>query len=471
MSEIVFDSASETARRIRSREISAVEVVEMHLARIDEVNPSLNAVVTRCDEMALARAREADAELAKGKTPGPLHGVPLTIKDAFDTAGVRSTGGTKGRASYIPPTNAPAVERLLAAGAILIGKTNTPELTLFYDTDNLVFGKTFNPYDLSCSPGGSSGGSAAIVAAGGSPLDLGSDTGGSIRLPVHFCGVSGIKPTTGRVPKSGQVVPGGLPVDPLSQVGPIARFVEDLALVLPIISGVDWKDSSVVPMPLGDPRAVRIDDLRIAYYTDNGIVAASSEVAAVVRDCARVAAELGAKATEARPPGIEKSRELFRRIFGTDGGAWVRRILERVGTKELYPFLKWTDKRDDAPEETASAFTALLEEWELFRSGMLGFLRQYDVILAPVHACAALPHGELTSPERSPAFSYSQTYNLTGWPSVVVRAGTSGRGLPIGVQVVAQPWQEHVALAVAKRIEESLGGWQRPPAYPAQPGK
>jgi amidase len=471
MSEVIFDSVSEIARRIRDREISAVEVVEMHLARIDAVNPSLNAVVTRCDEMALQRAKEADAALAKAKPLGPLHGLPLTVKDAFDTAGVRSTGGTKGRENYVPSTNAPTVERLLAAGAILIGKTNTPELTLFYDTDNLVFGKTFNPYDLSCSPGGSSGGSAAIVAAGGSPLDLGSDTGGSIRLPVHFCGVSGIKPTTGRVPKSGQVVPGGLPVDPLSQVGPITRFVDDLALVLPIISGVDWKDSSVVPMPLGDPHAVRIDDLRVAYYTDNGIVAASPEVAEVVRDCARVVAEQGAKVTEACPPGIEKSRDLFRRIFGTDGGAWVRRIFAELGTSEVYPFLRWTDKRDDAPEEPASAFTALLREWEQFRSGMLGFLQGYEVILAPVHAYAALPHGDLTSPERSPAFSYSQTYNLTGWPSVVVRAGTSAQGLPIGVQVVARPWQEHVALAVARRIEEALGGWQAPPAFPAQPGK
>ena len=194
MNDVIFASASALTRRIRARELSAVEVVEMHLARIDAVNPSLNAVVTRCDARALERAKQADALLAKDQTLGPLHGLPITIKDAFDTAEVRSTGGTQGRANYIPSQNATAVARLLSAGAILMGKTNTPELTLFYDTDNVLFGKTFNPYDLSLSPGGSSGGSAAIVAAGGSPLDLGSDTGGSIRLPAHFCGVAGIKP-------------------------------------------------------------------------------------------------------------------------------------------------------------------------------------------------------------------------------------------------------------------------------------
>jgi amidase len=466
-----FASASELARRIRKRDISAVEVVEMHLARIDAVNPSLNAVVSRCDEMALERARKADQALARGEAPGPLHGLPITIKDAFDTAGVRSTGGTLGRADYIAPENATAVGRMLAAGAILIGKTNTPELTLYYDTDNLLFGETFNPYDVSLSPGGSSGGSAAIVAAGGSPLDLGSDTGGSIRLPAHFCGVAGIKPTAGRVSRNGFILPAGVPVDPLTQVGPIARLVEDLALVLPIISGVDWKDSAVVPMPCGALDEVCIGNLHIAFYTDNGDVAVSPEVAAVVRDCARVVAEQGARVTEARPPAIEQSRSLFVRFFETDGGAWMRRTLQRLGTRETYPFLKWTERRDDAPEATASAFTALLQEWEQFRRDMMGFFQNYDVILAPVHTSTALPHGELTSAARSPAFSYAQTYNLTGWPSVVVRAGTSERGLPIGVQAVARPWQEHVALAVARLIEEALGGWQVPPAFPVQPGR
>ena len=414
MNDVIFASASALTRRIRARELSAVEVVEMHLARIDAVNPSLNAVVTRCDARALARAKQADVRLAKGQMLGPLHGLPMTIKDAFDTAEVRSTGGTQGRANYIPSQNATAVERLLSAGAILVGKTNTPELTLFYDTDNVLFGKTFNPYDLSLSPGGSSGGSAAIVAAGGSSLDLGSDTGGSIRLPAHFCGVAGIKPTAGRIPRTGFIVPGGMPVDALTQVGPIARFVEDLALVLPILSGVDWQDSAVVPMPFGDPDAISMPDLRIAFYTDNGDVAASPEVSSVVRDCVRVVAARGATVTEACPSVMAQSRRLFGRIFSTDGGAWIRRLLDKLGTQEIYPFLHWTDQHDDAPEATAAAFTALMAEWEQFRRRMLAFLQHYDVMLAPVHAYPALAHGELTSDEKSPAFSYAQPYNLTG---------------------------------------------------------
>lgn len=462
MTELIFEPASEVARRIRNREISAVEVTERHLARIDVVNSAINAVVTRCDDLALERAKEADAALRGGGTIGPLHGVPITMKDAFDTAGIRSTGATKGRVSHVPATNATVVQRLLDAGAILIGKTNTSELTLFYDTDNLLFGKTLNPYDLSRSPGGSSGGSAAIVAAGGSALDVGSDTGGSIRLPAHFCGVAGLKPTAGRVPGTGLIVPGGVPVAPLTQVGPIARYVEDLALVLPIISGIDGRDPRGTPMDPAGPGAVNIERLKIAFYTDNGEVAASSDVAEVVRRCARVLAACGAEVDEDRPDGLEHARSLFRRFFNTDGGAWARDILDELGTTQVSPYLEWASRGDESREAAASAFRSLHDDWCRFRRDMLAFMRRYDVILAPVHANAALPHGELTSAENSPGFSFSQAYNLTGWPSVVVRAGTSRHGLPIGIQVVAKPWKESVAFAVARRVELALGGWQRP---------
>jgi amidase len=255
MHDVIYASATTLARAIRAKEISSVEVVQAFLERIAAVNPALNAVVQLRAEAALAEARAADAALAHGQIMGPLHGVPMTIKDSLDTAGVITTGGTTGRATYVPAQDATVVARLRAAGAILLGKTNTPELTLWGETDNLVYGRTNNPYDLTRTPGGSSGGAAAIIAAGGSPLDIGSDTRGSIRLPAHFTGIAGIKPTSGRVPRTGHIVPWGLgAVDALTQLGPLARYVEDLVLILPLICGPDWQDPAMVPMPLGDPR-------------------------------------------------------------------------------------------------------------------------------------------------------------------------------------------------------------------------
>src|SRR5262245_57980307 len=232
---LIYASATALAQAIRSKKVSSEEVVNAYLQRIEAVNPQLNAVVQLTADTALKQAREADAALARGDSKGPLHGVPMTIKDSFDTAGVISTGGTKGRALFLPSQDAAAVARLRQAGAILMGKTNTPELTLSFETDNLIYGRTNNPYDLSRTPGGSSGGAAAIIAAGGSPLDLGSDLGGSIRLPSHFCGIAGIKPTSGRVPRTGHIPSFDIgPLEAWMQVGPMARFVEDLILTLPI---------------------------------------------------------------------------------------------------------------------------------------------------------------------------------------------------------------------------------------------
>jgi amidase len=218
--ELIYASATVLAQAIRSKKVSAVEVVNAYLQRIEEVNPTLNAVVQLTADAARAQAREADAAQARGEGKGPLHGVPITIKDMIETAGVICTSGTKGRASCVPPRDATIVARMHAAGAIILGKTNTPELGVAPETDNLVYGRTNNPYDLSRTPGGSSGGEGAITAAGGSPLGLGSDGGGSIRIPAHCCGIVGIKPTSGRVPRTGHFPGPGGPMDSLWQVGP-----------------------------------------------------------------------------------------------------------------------------------------------------------------------------------------------------------------------------------------------------------
>jgi amidase len=298
MRELIYASATELAEAIRVKEVSSLEVVNAYLKRIEAVNPRLNAVVQVTADAARDKARAADTALARGDIWGPLHGVPMTIKDSLDTAGVISTGGTQGRQSFIPTQDATVVARLRAAGAILLGKTNTPELTLSIETDNLVYGRTNNPYDTSCTPGGSSGGAAAIVAAGGSPLDMGSDTGGSIRQPAHFCGITGIKPTSGRVPRTGHIISFDMgAMDMMTQIGPVARFVEDLILTLPIIAGVDWRDPAVVPMPLGDPAAVELNSLRVAFYTDNGVAAPTPETVDVVRNAATVLSDAGAPPT------------------------------------------------------------------------------------------------------------------------------------------------------------------------------
>jgi amidase len=457
MQNIIFASVTELARAIRSRQVSSVEAVKAHLDRIETLNPKLNAVVQLSAQAALKEASEADQALARNELKGPLCGVPMTIKDSFDTAGVVSTWGTQGRVNTIPDQDATVVARLKAAGAILMGKTNTPELTLSYETDNLIYGRTNNPYNLERTSGGSSGGAAAIVAAGGSPFDIGTDTGGSIRLPSHFCGVTGIRPTSGRVPRTGHAIsPGGL-LDSLTQVGPIARYVEDLTLLLPLIAGPNGRDPFVAPVPLGDPEDVVLKGLRGTFYVDNGIQTPIPEIEEAVQLSAKALSEAGVRCEEARPPGIEESLELYTGLFNWDGGAWIRLILERAGTSLDQTSLRHVHAATSA---SASDVTRLVDRWDRFRKSMLAFMSAYDVMITPVNAYQAIPHG--TQVDRLGGFSYTMTFNLTGWPAAVVRVGTARDGLPIGVQIISKPWKEDVALAIAQYLERALGGWQQP---------
>ena len=297
-----------------------------------------------------------------------------------------------------------------------------------------------------------------LRAAGGSAFDVGSDTGGSIRLPAHFCGVAGIKPTSGRVPRTGHSPAFEGILERLTQLGPIARYVEDLDLLLPIISGIDWRDPSIVPMPLHEARAVDVSGLRVAFHVDNGIAPPTPEIAAVARDVARLLEDAGAAVEETLPAGIERTREISDKLYG-DGGDSVRRWLRAAGTKEPHSFLDWAFA---SPALSTAEFVVGLEEWDLFRSDMLAFMEDYDAILCPVNAQPAMPHGEAHQQENFGAFSYTETYNLTGWPGGVVRAGATQEGLPIGVQVVARPWREDVVLALLRVIEEARGGWQPP---------
>lgn len=455
MNAIPYCSAQKLATAIQKKEISSKEAVNACLERINHVNPKLNAVVQIAAQQALKAAENADDTLAGGKISGPLHGLPMTIKDSLDTAGIISTGGTLGRKSYIPSQDAAVVARLRAAGAILLGKTNTPEFTLSYETDNLVYGQTRNPYHLSYSPGGSSGGAAAIVSAGGSAFDIGSDYGGSLRYPSHCCGITTIKPTSGRVPRTGHILPFGGLLDSFQQIGPMARCVQDLQMILPLIIGPDGIDPSIVPMPMGNPETVDLKSLRFTFHTDNGIVSPDSDTIKVIRNAAAILENDGMQIEAVKPAGIEQAHDIAQELWAADGGASIERLLKEAGTREhTIPWLGM------APPLEASELDALIVRWYRFRSTMLSFFNHHDLIICPVNAYPAQPHGTLGKDLQ--AFSYTSAYNLTGWPAAVIRGGTSHDGLPIGVQIIAKPWREDVALAVAAHLEEALGPFPCP---------
>ncbi len=457
----MFQSAASIARAIHEREVTSAEVVDEHLARIDEVNPSLNAVVVDNAERARADARAADQALQAGDLKGPLHGVPVTIKDCFDVAGLVTTGGTLGRAGLVAHSDATAVARLRAAGAVILGKTNCPEFCLAFETDNLVFGRTNNPYDETRVAGGSSGGEGAILAAGGSPLGLGTDGGGSIRVPSHCNGTAGLKPTTGRIPTTGAWPPFAGILEPTNAAGPMARFVEDLILALPVLAGPDGHDPVAIAMPVLDPDEVDLAGLRIAVHTDDGIVTPESAVIDAVNAAASALSDAGAAMTEARPTGIEKAPDLFMGIYASDRAKIFRDYLAEAGTTEPHPMLDTTLGMFADSAMSAEDVARLLLAWGDYRRTMLEFFQDYDAILCPANAYAPLPHGQTV--EHMLGHAYTFAYNLTGWPGVVVRGGTAPGNLPIGVQVVAQPWREDVALAVAREIEAASGGWRAPP--------
>ncbi|MEW6650565.1 MAG: amidase [Chloroflexota bacterium] len=431
--ELYFASATRLARLIRQREVSAVEVIAAHLRRIEQVNPRLNAVVVLAAEQALDQARAADTALARGEPSGALHGVPFTVKDWIDAAGLPCSAGELRFKERIPAADASVVARLRQAGGILLGKTNVL-------VENEVYGRTNNPYNPAYSPCGSSSGEAALIAAGGSPLGLGSDSGGSIRQPAHACGIAGLKPTSGRLPLSGHFPVLTALADPRTTIGPMARFVEDLALALPLLAGVDWLDASVIPMPLADWRAVELRGLRAAFYTHHAEAEPSAESAETCRRAAAVLENLGVRVEECLPPRIEEAyhitRQYWQRLESESAGEWV----------------------NDSPSRLSGEETARhIFQWDRFRRALIGFMGHYDLILTPAAELPATPHGE--DPGRIP---YTLPYSLTGYPCVVVRGGTSPEDMPIGVQVVARPWREDVALAAAGALEGELGGWQPP---------
>ena len=454
--EICFQSATSLAKAIRTKRLSSEEVVRAFIARIEKVNPIINAVCQLASESALRAAAEADKALAGGKSLGPLHGVPFTVKDSFDTAGIITTAGTTGWEGRFPTEDAIVVRRLKQAGAIVLGKTNTPELTLSHETDNLIYGRTNNPYDLSRTCGGSSGGAAAVLAAGGSPLDLGSDTAGSIRIPSHYCGIAGLKPSAARVPRTGHVIGAGGPIGTFTQIGPMSRHVEDLMLTFPIIAGPDGSDPDIVPPYFPDPNTVNIANLRIAHFARiDGGQRVDLEIEHAVKRAAKALEEQAAKSEESQPPAIVAAAEVASALTLGDGGQYFQNLLRECGTRRIHPWTRSILNVARTQLSTAKKYSALLMEWGEIKRSMMAFMDDFDIVICPVASSCAPTHDRSNGID----FSFSTAFNLVGWPAAVVRVGTSIEGLPVGVQILGAPWMEHKVLAVAKFLEDR-SGWK-----------
>jgi Asp-tRNA(Asn)/Glu-tRNA(Gln) amidotransferase A subunit family amidase len=465
------NSACQLASLIRARAVSPVETVEAHLLRIAQINPSLNAIVTLAPDI-LDRARAAEAELMSGREVGPLHGVPLTVKDTIDTQGLRTTSGSRLRANHLPDRDAITVGRLKAAGAIILGKTNTPEMAIPYETDNPIFGRTNNPHALDSTPGGSSGGEAAAIAAGLSPAGIGSDLSGSIRVPAHFCGIVGLKPTTGRVPMDGHTPSAAGLLSLGACIGPMARTVADLDLVFKVIADSKQLEVNKRTRSLEQEVSAR-RRLRVAWYSDDGVAPVTDDTRAAIVAAASALREAGFEVNEETPPGISEGSRLWVELFSRAASEQLREFY-REREDEAGPLaatllhnLESANDLQGRISQAENAAAAVLER-ERLREELLGWMKTTPLILAPVGSTPAFEHGaprvtvkgESLSVFR--AFSYSQTFNVFGLPSVVVPAGRSVAGLPIGVQIVGRPWEEKTALATAAIIEEALGGWQRP---------
>jgi len=467
--DLLYMSATKLAGLIRAKKVSAVEAVEVAIARHLEVNDRLNAVVMNCYTRARAEARAADAALARGEIKGPLHGVPMTLKDSIDTEGVITTGATYGRQQYIPTHDATVTARVRAAGAILLGKTNTPEFTLgglggISTSSNLLYGSSHNPYDLTRTTSGSSGGAGAIVAAGGAWFDIGSDWGGSIRGPAHANGIAGIKPTSVLVPRTGHIVDYGGVFDLWQQLGPMARRIEDLTLITRLIAGPDFKDASCAPVPWRDPAAVELKKLRVCFFPTNPVTKADADTQATVLAAVKWLEPEVASVTEDFPRDILADLYDARRAL-TNGDAWAffKRLADKWGTKNFSPSVK-TRMATMQPVSSAD-YVEAWERHDLAKSRMLQWFKKYDVLICPT---AATPAGEIDGEDvggGGMGWSYTNPFNTTGWPGTVVRCGTStdGRKLPIGLQVIAAPWRDDITLAVATHLEAKGGGYQRPP--------
>jgi Asp-tRNA(Asn)/Glu-tRNA(Gln) amidotransferase A subunit family amidase len=468
MPELAELPAWQMAAGIREGRFTATELLEAHLARIERWNPKLNAFVAIDEGRARHQAKQADEAVGRGRSVGPLHGVPVTIKSSIDVAGLRCEAGTRIRQGYVPSSDAPLVSRLKHAGAIIIGNTTVPEFLMAWETHSGLYGRTNSPWSLERTPGGSSGGEAAAIAACCSAAGIGSDGGGSIRVPAHFSGICGLKPTPGRIPATGHFPSSVGPFALLGVVGPMARTVQDLQLMFEAIAGPDNGDPNAAPVPLRafDPTSLR--QMRVGYFEDDGRTPVTQETRRAIQRAARILADAGFIVEPFRPEGLEEARQLWRVLF-VDGAAMVLRQAYEGREPDMYSIVREIiEAAAGDPPLSAERLLDTLFRRDILRARFLDQMERYPIFLCPVNAVPAFRHGERSwtvegrTVEYLDASSYSQWFNLLGNPGAVVPMERSDDGLPIGVQVVGKPWEEELVLAVAAVIERA-GGWTAPP--------
>ncbi len=463
--DVLFCSAAALTARVARRDVSVLEVLEAHICRVEAVNAVLNAFVTTDFDRARHEARAADERLARGEPARPLEGVPVSVKDAINTAGLRTVAGSRLFLSNVPTSDATAVRRLKAAGAIVLGKTNVPECAADWRTNNAVFGRTNNPWNVEYSPGGSSGGEAAAVASGCSVVGLGSDLGGSIRVPSHFCGVCGLRPTPGRVSTHGFALPQVGPFSMAHSFGPIARSVEDLRLAFSVLAGFDPCDPVSVVAEVPEVPQVNPQYLHVAVCMDGG-VPVSGETRQVIERCAQALERRGADVRTWTLPVIAEIPQVFADwIFQPALPGIVS--LYRGREDAMGPLLRGLADRMRPP-----SLDRFLDAWaarDAIRRAILDRMERRPVLLMPVCSTAAFRNDQRGAlpvdggtVDYAASFAYAELATIAALPAVTIPIGRSQAGLPIGVELVGRPFEEPLLLAAARLLEEDTGGFSPP---------
>jgi len=466
--KILYATIAEILEGVRAKKFSPVEVVGEYLDRIAETEAALNAFVHADADEPREQARAAEHKVMSGAALGPLHGVPVTIKSCIDVVGWPAAAGSLLRKDYVAQTDAPLVARLRAAGAILLGTTNTPEFLMAYETDNLLNGKTSNPWNLAHSSGGSSGGEAAAIATGCSAGGVGSDGGGSIRVPAHFCGICGLKPTPGRIPATGHYPGGGGAFGWIGVVGPMARTITDVRTLFAVMAGPDAGDALSAPVPVRQIADEELRGMKIGVLESDALGKATPETVAAVEKAAKILGEQGFAIERKKLNGLDRAIELWWYFFGPAIANIIRD--GAVGREELMsPMLKeFVTVATADTEMNYDEFLHACGERDQLRAEILRQMESVPILISSVSTGPAFKHGEgnWRSGEKEcyrDTMRHSQWLNLTGFPGAAVPVGMSNEGLPIGVQVIGRPYEDELVLAIAEAIERGRGPWHAPP--------